>query len=624
MKKIFILSLWCWLSLQLQAREGYIFQQISQYPIESFENLDVFVPKSKTNYPEVNRLLKRYDVMALNDEVLQQIRSGSMNLLRVPIQINGQTKQLLLIRNRQIGNDIQYTYQVQARERIPFEYSGGDFFHGIIEGESHSLVSLSFFEEEIAGMICMPDGNYTLGRTILLDTKCKEMILYSDMALNDPYPSSCGTELLPERIRPESMMSNVPVETITVNCVKFYLECDQKVYTDFGSNLTNATNYATGLFNNVSTLYLNDSVSTAIAQINIWTVADPYINDNTTLDALNTFSAEMDANGFNGDLAHLLSRRSLGGGIAWLDVLCDIDYYRCAVSASLSMTITPLPTYSWNSEVITHEMGHNIASRHTHACAWNGNNTRIDNCGGNAGYTEGSCNSNPPNPVKGTIMSYCHLVGGVGIDLALGFGPQPGALIRSKVNAAGCLTNCPTCPGNVSITGNYSTALTESSSAITSTGQTTIVSTATVKLDADPNSGYILLSAANTSSFVLSAPSTTSAYFIAQAYDGCNLGSPSRPASESGQDELISHAQSDWKVYPNPSQGMVYIEHPIEQESDLNIQLLSMDGKVIYQEMVSNYQGHHALQLNKLPLGVYLLRLQSENETVNIPIRLQN
>jgi len=221
-------------------------------------------------------------------------------------------------------------------------------------------------------------------------------------------------------------------------------------------------------------------------------------------------------------------------------------------------------------------------------------------------------------------MSYCHLVSGVGIDLALGFGPQPGALIRSKVNAAGCLTSCPTCPGNISITGNYSTALTESSSSITSTGQTTIVSTATVKLDADPNSGYILLNASNTSSFVLSAPSTTSAYFIAQAFDGCNLGAPARPAADLEQEELISHAQSDWKVYPNPSQGMVYIEHPIEQESDLNIQLLSMDGKVIYQEMVSNYTGQHALQLNKLPLGVYLLRLQSANETTNIPIRLQN
>lgn len=624
MKKIFLLSLWCWLTLHLQAREGYIYQQISQNPIESFETLDLFIPKTETAYPEIKRLLKRYDVMGLKPEVLHQIQSGSMNLLRVPIQINGQQKHLLLMRNRQIGQDIQFTYQAQARERIPFEYSGGQFFHGIVEGENHSLVSVSFFEEEIAGMICLSDGNYTLGRTILLDQQCKEMILYSDMALHEPYPSSCGAELLPERIRPESMMSSIQVETITVNCVKFYLECDQKVYTDFGSNLTNATNYATGLFNNVSTLYLNDSVSTAIAQINVWTIADPYINDNTTLDALNTFSAEMDANGFNGDLAHLLSRRSLGGGIAWLDVLCDIDYYRCGVSASLSTTITPLPTYSWNSEVITHEMGHNIASRHTHACAWNGNNTRIDNCGGNAGYTEGNCNSNPPNPVKGTIMSYCHLVGGVGIDLALGFGPQPGALIRSKVNAAGCLTSCPTCPGNVSITGNYSTALTESSSAITSTGQTTIVSTATVKLDADPNSGYILLSAANTSSFVLSAPSTTSAYFIAQAYDGCNLGAPARPASESGQEELMSQMQNNWKVYPNPSLGMVYIDHPIEQVEELNIQLLSMDGKVIYQEIVSNYQGHHALQLSKLPLGVYLLRLQSAHETIHIPIRLQN
>ncbi len=624
MKNIFLLSLWSLLALQLQAREGYIYQQISQYPIESFETLDLFTPKTETAYPVIKHLLKRYDVMGLKPDVLHQIQSGSMNLLRVPIRINGQQKHLLLMRNRQIGQDIQYTYLAHARERNPFVYSGGQFFHGILEGENHSLVSVSFFEEEVTGMICLPDGNYTLGRTILLDEQCKEMILYSDMALHEPYPSSCGAELLPERIRPESMMSSIPVETITVNCVKFYLECDQKVYTDFGSNLTNATNYATGLFNNVSTLYLNDSVSTAIAQINIWTIADPYINDNTTLDALNTFSAEMDANGFNGDLAHLLSRRSLGGGIAWLDVLCDIDYYRCGVSASLSTTITPLPTYSWNSEVITHEMGHNIASRHTHACAWNGNNTRIDNCGGNAGYSEGNCNSNPPNPVKGTIMSYCHLVGGVGIDLALGFGPQPGALIRSKVNAAGCLTSCPTCPGNVSITGNFSTALTESSSAITSTGQTTIVSTATVKLDADPNSGYILLSAANTGSFVLSAPSTNSAYFIAQAYDGCNLGAPARPATESVQEELISQTRHDWKVYPNPSQGMVYIDHPIEQVDELKIQLLSMDGKVIYQEMVSNYTGHHALQLNKLPLGVYLLRLQSAHETIHIPIRLQN
>ena len=39
-------------------------------------------------------------------------------------------------------------------------------------------------------------------------------------------------------------------------------------------------------------------------------------------------------------------------------------------------------------------------------------------------------------------MSYCHLTG-VGINFNLGFGPQPGNVIRNTVNASGnCLTNC--------------------------------------------------------------------------------------------------------------------------------------------------------------------------------------
>jgi hypothetical protein len=85
--------------------------------------------------------------------------------------------------------------------------------------------------------------------------------------------------------------------------------------------------------------------------------------------------------------------------------------------------------------VVTHELGHNMGSPHTHACFWNGDNTRIDNCAGNfsAAYQEGSCNSNPPDPVGGgTIMNDCHL-NSVGINLNLGFGPQPATLIRIKL-----------------------------------------------------------------------------------------------------------------------------------------------------------------------------------------------
>ena len=79
------------------------------------------------------------------------------------------------------------------------------------------------------------------------------------------------------------------------------------------------------------------------------------------------------------------------------------------MSASLDLTNNPLLTWSWNANVVTHEIGHNLVSPHTHACAWNGNNTRIDNCAGNYNiqYQEGNCNSFPADPVNGgTIMSY--------------------------------------------------------------------------------------------------------------------------------------------------------------------------------------------------------------------------
>ncbi|MBL0009099.1 MAG: hypothetical protein IPP25_18495 [Saprospiraceae bacterium] len=64
-----------------------------------------------------------------------------------------------------------------------------------------------------------------------------------------------------------------------------------------------------------------------------------------------------------------------------------------------------------------------MGSPHTHACAWNGNNTAIDGCGPAAGYNEG-CNG--PLPQDGTIMELCHLASGVGIDFNWASDLQPG------------------------------------------------------------------------------------------------------------------------------------------------------------------------------------------------------
>jgi hypothetical protein len=99
------------------------------------------------------------------------------------------------------------------------------------------------------------------------------------------------------------------------------------------------------------------------------------------------------------------------------------------------------PNYSWSVFVVAHEFGHLFGSRHTHACVWNGNNTAIDGCGvcmesPDPDADPITCNNCPRLGVPqngGTIMSYCHLSGNPGINFNLGFGLQPGNVIRNSV-----------------------------------------------------------------------------------------------------------------------------------------------------------------------------------------------
>ena len=123
-----------------------------------------------------------------------------------------------------------------------------------------------------------------------------------------------------------------------------------------------------------------------------------------------------------------------------------------AFSRTLNTNIAPIPTYSWDVNVFSHEMGHNFGSRHTHNCIWNGNSTQIDDCGNVHGSgTPGSCydSQNPIIPSGGgTIMSYCHN-DNVGINFSLGFGQQPGDVIRNNYNNASCNLAC--CPMTLSV-----------------------------------------------------------------------------------------------------------------------------------------------------------------------------
>ena len=154
--------------------------------------------------------------------------------------------------------------------------------------------------------------------------------------------------------------------------------------------MTQTTNWITSLHNIIGTLYSDVNIPTALSDILIWQQTDPYTG--STFDKLELFRDTRNA--INGDLAHLLDT-PITGGVAYINSLCQTNRY---AYSGPSISYNTLPTYSWAVNVVAHEMGHSVGSPHTHACFWNGNDSAIDSCGPNNGYSEGC--DNGPNPNK--------------------------------------------------------------------------------------------------------------------------------------------------------------------------------------------------------------------------------
>jgi hypothetical protein len=374
-------------------------------------------------------LLADGQLFTLDRKALETLFAAKHEAIELSLPTGGDKPLKMELVRRQLLTD-DFTVVASHSNGQPVDYQPGVYYRGIIDGDSESLAAISLFEDEVIGVISTKkEGNRVLGKTSH-DPKTDAYIFYREDDLLIEHGFTCETEDKP--VNGNHFPGNVGMEKVD-KCVRAYLELEYDLVIEKGG-ATGATNFITGLFNVVAALYQNEAITTYISQVFTWTTPDSYPTSSTSA-ALNSFRSFRPT--FNGDVAHLISRGApTGGGIAWVDALCTAyDYAYSYINSSYAQ----LPTYSWSVNVITHEMGHNLGSPHTHACAWNGNNTAIDGCGPAVGANEG-CNASIP--ASGTIMSYCHLISGVGINLSNGFGPQPGNLIRSRVTSASCLVVC--------------------------------------------------------------------------------------------------------------------------------------------------------------------------------------
>jgi hypothetical protein len=317
-----------------------------------------------------------------------------------------------------------------------FPYKGGVHYWGITEGDLNSIAAISIFENEVMGLITSPnEGNIVLGK--LENAPLGYYILYNDSKLSINNPIECNTQD-DENFAYSNNELDEPDRAIG-DCIRLFWEVNYDIYTGKGS-VANAANYVTGLFNQSAIIYANDGIIVELSEVFVWNTASPYVAT-TTSGLLGQFQNYR--NSINGDLGHLLGYNGGGGIAAGFNGICASNLNSSQCYSGINSSYNNVPTYSWSVMVVTHEQGHLMGSRHTHACVWNGNNTAIDNCGPTAGYGyEGGCSGAPTPTGGGTIMSYCHLVGGVGINLANGFGLQPKNVIINKINLATCLTVC--------------------------------------------------------------------------------------------------------------------------------------------------------------------------------------
>lgn len=393
--------------------------------------------------PTIGAVVQQAELAQIDRVALAKVMREKPTTLEVILPYQGEEIVVQLFRVNPLAEE--FNLQTDKGSNLP--YNPGVYYRGIIQNEMTSLASFNFFDDQFNAII----SSYRLSNMVVapLDKpgNTQDYIVYEDQNLLVENDSTCEVteDFNPVEVFDPVAARRVAESTTASKCVKLYFEVDHDIYVSKSSNVTQTTNWVTGLANHVQTLFANDNISVTLKSMFIWTTQDPYTGTNASTN-MQRFRTNRPY--YDGDVAQLIGidAGSLGGVAAGVNTMCSTNSY---AYSDINNSYSSVPTYSWTVQVVTHEFGHIMGSPHTHACVWNGNNTAIDNCGSAAVPNgEGSaCKTTPAtlpsSTQKGSIMSYCHLVSNVGISFNNGFGEQPRNRIIQAINNASCIaTSC--------------------------------------------------------------------------------------------------------------------------------------------------------------------------------------
>ncbi len=325
------------------------------------------------------------------------------------------------------------------------------FFWGSAEADGSTAVLITLDPDTgvVSGSSMSPDGGFDL---LAPSAGRPEHLLARAGALSETGSSGgfqCGVGDLPrdpsrERQREARLLAASPQSLSTMHTGVVAVDTDNELMgTKFSDNTTTATNYIAQLFAGLNAIYQRDlfvKLYQGYTILRLSTTPDPWApgaGGNADDTKLNEASAYWNANysGVKRMLVMMLSGKQPGAGswsgIAWIGGLCNT--YSGLSFNQVFRTGTTAGTSDF--QLVGHEMGHNFGSPHTHCTDTDAVTTgiqpidfcNISECGANWNPNPGvaSCpaistvnpvNGAPVTSVKGTLMSYCHQLGGCSVS----------------------------------------------------------------------------------------------------------------------------------------------------------------------------------------------------------------
>lgn len=347
------------------------------------------------------------------------------------------------------------------------------YFRGSILGTPGSRAVVGFKRGgRIEGLITSGDEVWRVSSEVKLSGLGAERLSILEEFSDRPFDCQTGDNLMADPAWSRDGLQGAELEALPSGLYSYSarvaVETDWEFLNKFGGNVTVATDYVADLFAFASTIYEAEvDTSLHVSYLKWWpggnNGADPWTQSSCS-NALNELVGYWSSNRGSVDrtLVHLLSGKSTGCGIAYSPSLCS-DNFSYGLSGSLSGNFNPVSPRSsgfWDILVVSHEIGHNFGSPHTHSyCNTNGNPSPVDACvpanygpacDGNSADLPLGCTGSGDR--CGTIMSYCHLInGGYGnIALTFGaghaFGDEPWR-VPSRMNSyvVGKANSYPTC-----------------------------------------------------------------------------------------------------------------------------------------------------------------------------------